>query len=57
MDMVKAIFSKREHGKIQLDKCKDMIFLFGFYGNQIAIRKFPRRLKSFLTGSNADMKT
>lgn len=28
MDVVNAIFSKIEHGKIQLAKCKYMILLF-----------------------------
>jgi hypothetical protein len=53
MDVVNANFNKLE----QLAKCKDMIILFGFYGNQITIRNFSRRRKCFLTENNANMKT
>jgi hypothetical protein len=56
MDVEITILSKLEYGKIQLAECKDMILLFGFYGNQITDRNFSRRRKSFLTGNNANIK-
>ena len=56
LDVLNENFSKLEHGKIQLVKCKDTILLFGFYGIQITIRNFSRKRECFLTGNNANMK-